>query len=247
MTGSPGDGRPRSAVRLLHTSDVHIAGEDDSLQALRAVIDTAARCDVDLVLIAGDLFDNSRVPAAVADQVTTELERLARPVVVIPGNHDCMDEGSIYHRVDLTRAGPHVHFVGDAAGRLLMFDDLGVAVWARGIENHDPSHHPLDGFSPAPPDYWSVAVTHGHYVGRDEGSIRSSQINQDEIARLDCDYLALGHWHRFVDVSEGKAAAFYSGSPSESWLEERTVNLVTLHPDSGVHVERREIGLRPGL
>jgi DNA repair exonuclease SbcCD nuclease subunit len=52
--------------------------------------------------------------------------------------------------------------------------------------------------------------------------------------------LALGHWHRFVDVSEGDVKAFYSGSP-EPANAESTVNLVTLDPDGGVLVERRAI------
>ena len=230
---------------MLHTSDVHIAGDRGSIDGLRAVVDTAIECDVDIVLIAGDLFDSSRVNDDAVAETVDELRRLRRPVVVVPGNHDCVDQYSIYRRVDLTVAGDHVFFAANPAGEQLDFEDLSLTIWARGIENHDPLNQPLHGYVPADPALWRVVLTHGHYVAHGEISDRSSRITQDEIGQLQCDYLALGHWHRFVDVSEGDVTAFYSGSPSEPANAESTVNLVTLDPQGGVLVERRAI--RPQL
>jgi DNA repair exonuclease SbcCD nuclease subunit len=232
----------RPLVRMLHTSDVHIAGDAASIDGLRAVVNTAIDCDVDIVLVAGDLFDNSRVRDEAVEQAISELARVGRPVVVVPGNHDANDATSIYRRVDLSIAGDHVRFVGDPAGEELIFKELSLVVWARGIENHDPANRPLTGYVPADPTFWSVVLTHGHYVPRGEDSGRSSPIGQDEIAGLQCDYLALGHWHRFVDVSEGDVKAFYPGSPSEPGHDGATANLVTLHPERGVWVERLAIG-----
>ena len=228
-------------VRMLHTSDIHIAGDRTSIAGLRAVVQRAIDEDVDLVLIAGDLFDSSRVRDDAVDLTLQELERLARPVVVIPGNHDCVDERSIYHRVDLAAAGDHVFFAGDPAGEELTFERLSLVVWARGIESHEPANRPLDGYVPADADHWRVVLSHGHYVPGGEISDRSSPIPQDEIAQLQCDYVALGHWHRFTDVSQGDVKAFYSGSPSEPGSEQATVNLVTLDPEAGVTVERQPI------
>ena len=156
------------------------------------------RAAVDLVIIAGDLFDSARVGDLAVEQTLAELGRLERPVVVIPGNHDCVDDQSIYHRVDLGEAGDHVHFAGRPGRRGAALRGSRPAVWARGIENHDPANRPLAGYVPADPDYWSVVVTHGHYVARGEDSDRSSQITQEEIGALDCHYLALGHWHRYA-------------------------------------------------
>ena len=239
----PGPGPTgRPTVRLLHTSDVHIAGDERSRAGLAAVVDAAIETDVDVVLIAGDLFDSARVGDEAVTQTLAELGRLRQPVVVIPGNHDCMDESSIYHRVALSDAGDHVRLAGHPDGEQLDFDELSLVVWARGIESHHPAHRPLAGYVPGPPDRWNVVLTHGHYVPRGERSDRSSPITQDEIGQLACHYLALGHWHRYLDVSEGDVTAFYSGSPSEPGREGASVNLVTLDPLTGVHVERRPIG-----
>ena len=82
---------------------------------------------------------------------------------------------------------------------------------------HDPDNLPLDGYAPHPGDHWRVVLAHGHHVddATDE-SHRSSRISAADIAALECDFVALGHWHRFFDASTGNVPAFYSGSPSES-------------------------------
>jgi DNA repair exonuclease SbcCD nuclease subunit len=194
-----------------------------------------------MVLIAGDLFDSGRVGDDAIDATVKQLARLDKPVVVIPGNHDCIDEYSIYHRVDLRTAGDHVFLAANPAGEELIFDDYAVSIWARGIENHEPAHRPLEGCPSARPGYWRIVLTHGHYVPAGALSDRSSQISEEEISSLECDFLALGHWHHFVDVSAGDVRACYSGSPSHRGGDGPAVNLVRLAPAAGVLVERRVI------
>lgn len=232
----------RPTLRLLHTSDIHLGDDINPGQraiSLQAVVDTALRHQVDAVLVAGDLFDHSRVRPLVVEAAIQELRRLRQPAIIIPGNHDCVDSTSIYRRIDLRQAGEHVHFVGEPQGRLLVFEEKRLAVWARGIEEHSPDHQPLRGYQPADASYWRVILTHGHYVEGGDESYRSSQIKEEEIAALQCDYLALGHWHRYLDVSANGVAAFYSGSPGERGEDSApTVNLVTLDEVQGVSVQR---------
>jgi exonuclease SbcD len=84
-------------MRLLHTADWHVGktirGEsrlDEHVRVLAEVAEVAARESVDLVVVAGDLYESAS-PSAEADRVVFEallgLRRVA-PVVVIAGNHD---------------------------------------------------------------------------------------------------------------------------------------------------------------
>jgi exonuclease SbcD len=85
------------AFRLLHTSDWHVgkllrgqSRADEHRAVLAEIVDVAAREDVDLVLVAGDLFETS-APGPESEQIVYRaLLDLARitPVVVISGNHD---------------------------------------------------------------------------------------------------------------------------------------------------------------
>jgi hypothetical protein len=61
--------------------------------------------------------------------------------------------------------------------------------------------------------------------------------SQEEIAALECDYLALGHVHRYWDVSAGPVVASYPGSVTDDSIP--GVNLVYLEEGSGVRISRR--------
>lgn len=244
----PAPDRPapdRPALRLLHTADVHLDDSPGRDRAFAAVVDAAIEQAVDAVLVAGDLFDHARVDAATVDGALGQLARLRCPVAVVPGNHDCLDESSLWRRVDLRAAGPHVLFFDDPDGRWVRLDRLGLALWGRGIGHHLPTFRPLAAYRPAHPDCWRVVVTHGHHVpaGGDDG--RSSPITEEELAALDCHYVALGHWHRYVDVSVAGVVACYPGAPTDDNADEPTVNLVTLGP-AGVGVDRLGVPRREG-
>lgn len=76
-------------MRLLHTADLHLGHEEGrSLAALDALLEVAAREEVDALTVGGDLFDS----ATDADRLRPALrERFADnpfEVVVVPGNRD---------------------------------------------------------------------------------------------------------------------------------------------------------------
>ena len=84
-------------VKILHTADWHVGrsirgrsrhGEQE--EVLAEIARTAAAEGVDLVLVAGDLFDTSSPPPAAERLVYRTLLQLAEvaPVVIVAGNHD---------------------------------------------------------------------------------------------------------------------------------------------------------------
>lgn len=232
----PGEWASRPTRRLLHTSDVHVDDSAYTHRVLRSVVDAAIECRVDMVLVAGDLFDHARVASRTIDEVMSQLARIAVPTVIIPGNHDRTGSGSLYERVDLRAAGPHITFLSSPFGEHAQFADLGISVWGRGLEVHSPDNRPLEGYTRSATSGWQIALAHGHYFPVASRIDRSSPIREEELADLDCDYLALGHWHHFLDVSAGLVTAFYSGSPSEG--SDRSVGIVEMDAVRGIQVRR---------
>jgi exonuclease SbcD len=234
----------RARRRILHTSDIHLddwvhpSGEESPAQVgLMNVVAASIHHQVDLLVIAGDLFDHNRVGEQCVQFVCQQLASVRCPVVMIPGNHDCFTDQSIYHRFDLSCAGPDVHLLSEENGQTLNLHDLQMRIWGRGIIDHHPDNRPMEEVPAREGDYWHIGITHGYYVGRG-ADMYSSLITADEIDAADVDYLALGHVHTYADVSHGNTCAAYSGSPtSHPHIPGGTAALATLDPDSGVHVE----------
>ena len=98
-------------MKILHTGDVHLdspfAGLDTSAARQRrselretfASMTTYAReGGVDLMLIAGDLFDKNYVTRDTIALLRREFAKLDCPVVIAPGNHDPAEEKSIWEK-----------------------------------------------------------------------------------------------------------------------------------------------------
>jgi len=247
-------GRGRQ-IKILHTSDVHLDAytlphvalahekRDKILTAFRRVIDLALAEEVDLMVIAGDFFDSSRAPEEVLEFAVQQLRRLSAPVVILPGNHDCLAHNSVYRRVDFPRQCSNVHVIGDDRGELLTFSELDLALWGRA--NLDPPMlKPLEGLPPRGPQRWQVALAHGHLLLPQRHIMTSLPITVEEIAASGVDYLALGHWEFFQDVSTPPVVACYSGAPMPLMpgLEDKgRVVLVHLEDGQGARAEPVEL------
>ena len=242
MNGSsPGTNgsRPSKEVRVLHTSDNHIT-ELSSCEALGVLVDKANELKVDLVLLAGDFFDNSRLAGEVVLETIAQLSRLEMPTVLLPGNHDQLDADSIYHHSAFSHLPPDLHILRSQEGEGLLFHEMGVRVWGRPTYYHDMSFRPLSEPPPREGPYWHIGIAHGLYVPPGEYTGGSSPIFAHEIEATGYDYVALGHVDGYKDISQGTVRAAYSGAPVRALDGSRLghVALVNLHPESGVQIEK---------
>ncbi|MHB8460338.1 MAG: metallophosphoesterase family protein [Candidatus Limnocylindrales bacterium] len=258
-------------LRLLHTADVHLGarhgdlGEQAAAQrerqfaAFRATVDLALAEQVDLVLIAGDLFDTNTQPRRSVERVAAELKRLAAAkirTVIIPGTHDVYDRSSIYRAHDLAA------LAGVAADSDLVvvltpdrpeveYPILDAIVYGRVFATKRAPRSPLDGFTAALPERrtWRIGLVHGSVLiaGRTEHD--EVVVSTQEIAKSGLDYLALGHWHSAQQGRAGATTWAYAGAPEPVALDQDRagkVLLVSLEVDAGgarsVTVEERQVG-----
>ena len=105
-------------MKILHTSDWHVGKVlkgrdryDEHAAVLGSIVRTARDEDVDVVLIAGDLFETAAPNAKAQGLVMRTLLALredGRQVVVIAGNHDNQDLLDAVYRPVLGQLGLHV-------------------------------------------------------------------------------------------------------------------------------------------
>lgn len=233
----------RVDVVLVHSSDLHVDDESsatkhsDGTAGLAAVLDVARAANADVVLLAGDTFDNNRVAAPVLERTAQLLADAGRPVVILPGNHDPALPNSVFVRGDLV-AIPNVMVLGITHDEAVELPQHDLEIWGhahRDYENMVPLRGPR-----ARSTRWQVAMAHGHYEPPESLAtpLRPSWLfSDDAIAATAADYLALGHWDRPARVGNGVVPAYYSGSPDLA----RTVNVVRLTRDGRVEVTREPL------
>ncbi|MDD5190772.1 MAG: metallophosphoesterase [Dehalococcoidales bacterium] len=226
----------RPARRLLHTSDLHLLTlHDHGCRAFAAVIDLALKERADLLLIAGDFFDQNRIADNVLDFVKAQISRLHVPVVILPGNHDCLVEDTVYNKRHWLDC-PEVLIFRDNQGETLHLDNLNISVWGKPIDTYFDVR-PLAGMPvPAVNGNWNIAAAHGLVVKQMPHYTRSYIITEEEIDGAKWDYIALGHTTIFEHVWSNPVT-YYSGSATEKG----TLALVDFNEETGVKVTRCEI------
>jgi DNA repair protein SbcD/Mre11 len=257
-------------LKLIHTADVHLGARHDDLgeqaatqrerqfAAFRATVDLAIAEKVDVMLIAGDLFDSNVQPRRSVERVAAELKRMADAkirTVIIPGTHDVYDRSSIYRAHDLKAlAGstPADDLVTVLTPDLpdIHLKACDAVVFASVFDTKRAPRSPLAGLSAAndPRATWRIGMVHGAIAipGRTDGD--DVVVTREEIAATGLDYLALGHWHSGQQAKSGSVSYAYSGAPEPVALDQDRagkVLLVALDDSAGaksVTVEERQVG-----
>ena len=231
-------------IVLVHSSDLHVdedrangSGDGDGTASLRAVLATARGLRADVVLLAGDTFENNQLSPAILDRARRLLAAADLPVVILPGNHDPALADSVFVRGELNDLS-NVSVLGVTHGEAVPFAVFDLEIWGHAHRDYF-SMAPLRG-SRRRLSRWQVAMAHGHYEppATRANPLRPSWVfGDEEIAATGADYLALGHWDRAVRVGNGVVPAYYSGSPDLA----RTVNLVRLTAAGEVVVTRERL------
>jgi exonuclease SbcD len=219
------------SVKILHLADLHLGasfpslGERsaersrDFLSAFLRAVDYAVSDPrpVDLVAIAGDLFDTHDPEEGLVYQVESALERIHNagvPVLMVPGTHDAPSyRRSVYRRLRIPESahmflsptlepGPHFTFRGESVQTYGIAYDPGVC------------ERPLGEFRPMGLADFHVGVLHAALQDNPTWKIRPTDlpISRTEIAASGLHYLALGHYHNIAEVREGGSVAVYPGT-----------------------------------
>jgi exonuclease SbcD len=248
------------SVRILHLADLHLGAAfpnmgdrgperaRDFLNAFLRAIELACSPEhpVDLVAIAGDLFDTHDPDESLVFQVESSFERLSKakvPVVIVPGTHDAFSyRRSIYRRLRQPEGTYLLTEPRLAPGPRLTIG--GEAVQVYGIA-YDPavSLRPLRDFARTGIADYHVGILHGALQDSPTWKIRPSDLPMDrsEIGSSGLDYLALGHYHNFSEVREAGSVAVYPGTlEGRKFGEDGPRNLVIATLSRGtVSLERK--------
>jgi len=247
-------------LKILHTADIHLGAKFSGLgnkgasqrEQLRAtfknVIATAINERVNIVLIAGDLFDSNQQPQRNVDLVIEQFNLLGSnniPVCLIPGTHDSLDSSSIYRKVDFEGKCPNLKIFADGNMSCKEYPSLDLTVYGKPNLSNRSAISPLKGLRRSTSSKFHIAMAHGSVYIPEKIAEDDHVFRLEEVQASGMHYLALGHWHR-VYRCPPETPAWYSGPPE--WISGQTekggVLLVSLSDTGEVKVEPRMLGLR---
>ncbi len=200
-------------MKILHAADLHIDSPLGGLTAYEGapvdrvrgatrratenLVDAAVEREVDLVVLAGDIFDGDWRDYSTGLFWIGQLGRLddaGIPVVMVAGNHDAASE--ISRHLPLP---PNVTQLSESRPETTIFDDLEVAVVGQGYAMRAVTTDLASSFPPADPHLFTIGLLHTSLDGR-PGHDSYAPCTVEKLRSKGYDYWALGHIHEREEV-----------------------------------------------
>jgi len=249
-------------MRILHTADWHIGkivNEFSMLEEqeyyLEQLVEKAKSLEVDVLIMAGDLYDRSIPPkeaVTLANRILLKfIQELSIPVLIIAGNHDGNERLEFGSEL-LANSQLYIEGVPKKEVKkvtlngvnfyLLPYADY---VHIRHLIDRDDIHNNEDALrsqveqmkETLDPDEINVLIMHGYLINQTPESVETSDSERplsigtaeyiDVNIVEDFDYVALGHLHKAQKVKWENVR--YSGSPlkySKSEVDHKKQSLV---------------------
>lgn len=217
-----------SSVKILHCADIHIGAVEsflgplaesrryETLLTFEKIIDTAVQNSVNIVLIAGDLFDSNDIPLSFVDKVFEKIASAPEiKVVYCAGNHDPLNSTSPFR----VRQIPENLFVLNCFDSCFTFEDIKVRVYGRSFEDVYLKGEEQFTLKVPNDDYINILLQHGE-LRNDLGSDYNS-ITPKFLKTCQMDYVALGHVHKATPIGKIENTFLaYCGCPEGQGFDE---------------------------
>ena len=216
-------------VKVLHCADLHFdtpfkelskevsdTSKNELLEVFKKIIDLAIEENIEVLLIAGDVFDNLTVNKNTLFFIANELKRIEKVKVFIsPGNHDPYNEKSFYKMVNW----PDNVYIFKGELEYKEVSELNLVVWGAGF-NASYEHESLLKEINVDRSKINIMVIHGE-VEKGNSKNEYNPIYINDIYKSNIDYIALGHRHKFSGIlKEGMTTYAYSGCPQGRGFDE---------------------------
>ena len=216
-------------IKILHCADIHFdtpfkelgkklsqVSKEELLEVFKKIINIVIDEQVDILLIAGDVFDNFTVNKTTIYFIASQLSRINNTQVFIsPGNHDPYNSRSFYEIMDW----PENVYIFKGELEKVDLEDLNLTVWGAAFNNQ---YEKKTLFRNVEIDNSRInlMVIHGEISNNISENIYNP-IYLEDIKKSGMEYIAVGHRHEFSGIKrEGKTFYAYSGCPQGRGFDE---------------------------
>jgi DNA repair exonuclease SbcCD nuclease subunit len=224
------------SITFLHSSDWQLGmmrrflGPDGQarwgqarLDAVARIGDVATSTGAAFVVVTGDVFEHNQVERQTILRACEALKRIPVPVILLPGNHDALEPGSLWTSAQWQAHTPeHVTVLtGTEPLEILPGVEIVGAPWRSRRPLSDPAAPGYADLQPVSPGTTRILLAHGQLTSLSGGMSDVPTIDQAALEAAVADgrlqYVGLGDRHSTTQVTE---RIWFSGTQEVTSPEE---------------------------
>ena len=228
MFAKDGDLRRADMLKFIHGADFHLDSAFGALPPRQAagrrresrelpfrLANLVNSRGIQLVLLAGDLFESREAFRETGEQLAAALGQMEARVFIAPGNHDWAGPGSVWETV----AWPeNVHIFRENTLTAVEVPELNAVIHGAAFTGPEQAAGKLTGFAAQEDGKVHIGLLHGEV---DPAEDRYGPIRREEIAASGLHYLALGHIHKRSEPrTAGRTVYAWPGCPEGRGFDE---------------------------
>lgn len=216
-------------LKIAHCGDLHIGTkisgigdeksrilESEVKEVFFGVLDVCKEENIDVLLIAGDFFDDTNVSSADVREIISKVSACEYRIFISPGNHDPFTPDSPYVRFEWPK---NVFIFRSKRPEKILIEEKNTVIWGSAFEERYEWTHLMRNVKANDEKTLNICLIHGDLSGA--GESRYNLINLSDIKSSGMDYLALGHIHKRSEIQKVASTNYaYSGNLQGTGFDE---------------------------
>jgi len=208
-------------MNFVHIADMHFdvpfttlnkneLGNERRLEqraAFRKIIEYIKQNEIDYFFICGDLYEHEYVKQSTIEYINNQFKEIPNTKVYIaPGNHDPKVANSYYSKF---KWNDNVHIFSSEIEKI---SEENINIYGFGFDNFYMKNTKVNQIKIDEKNKINILLTHGSVDGGRDELREYNPMKEQELKKLDFDYIALGHIHKSNYNEEKSSKIIYPGS-----------------------------------
>lgn len=218
-------------LKIAHCGDIHIGSKISCISGEKSRIlgseikesffDVLEICEeekIDVLLIAGDFFDDVNVNSADVREIISKMGECSYRIFISPGNHDPFTPDSPYMKFDWPK---NVFIFRSKKPEKISIEEKNSVIWGSAFENRYEWKSMMKNLKAEDEKKLNICVMHGDLKPNIFGGSQYNLIRYSDIKSSGMDYIALGHIHKRTEIQKSANTYYaYSGGAQGTGFDE---------------------------
>ncbi len=184
------------------------------------LIDLTIEEKADLLILAGDTFENLDVSENLLRFFISQIQRLENiPALVLPGGRDPYEKGSFWEEWQVISPAQNLFLLADTEKPYVEIENLSTTIYGYPIQPDSDMENPARKIKRYGRSQLHIGVIYGNLTGQAPEGKDKYPFSREDLAACGLEYVALGGKDGMFDFTSLGVSAAYSGAPEKLSFE----------------------------